>query len=155
MSEDSILTWTHCSALDTVSGTHGTCVLDIILCILMLMHVTLPFHPLSFRLLSTAFWVCLFLLILFYFICRSVLPACLSMFHVYSAHGGQKKVLDTIGLELLQEVWAAIRVLRIKPGSSVKATNVLNPESSLQPPIYFISFIVELALWVPGISSQT
>lgn len=69
----------------------------------------------------TLFW---FLKIYFYFICRSVLPVCVSVYHIHDAHEGQKRALDPLELELKEG--ASVYVLETDPGPSARTTNVLH-----------------------------
>ena len=50
----------------------------------------------------------------------------ITVYHVYSAQGGHKWVLEALGLVLLLKVQAVIQVLVIKPGTSEKAVSILN-----------------------------
>jgi hypothetical protein len=66
-----------------------------------------PFHvhPSLAGLLQIDFWMYLFYFILFYFIlfyfmCVGVLLACMGIIWVPGAHGSQKRVLKSLGLEL-------------------------------------------------------
>lgn len=53
---------------------------------------------------------------------------------VPGAHGGQKRVLDSLELEL-QMVVSCHRVLGTEPRSPGRAMSTLNPEPSLQPSV--------------------
>ena len=58
--------------------------------------------------------------------CMNVLPACMFLYHMYAgAHGGQKRALDPLELEL-QIILSAMWVSEIKPRSSARALIALN-----------------------------